>query len=198
MRVTAMAVAVLAAAIAPAGATGSGAAAERARARREVAARRACAAGRVEQGIALLAALEKELRHPNYLYNQARCYQQNGRAEPAIARFRDYLRADPAASRDVRRQVERFIRELEAEVAVSAPVIPGASPSTTTATTTTTTARPAAGLVQGVVPRKAAALDASPFAPEAGRRARGAEPARSIVTGERKTRTTGRRIDDLR
>ena len=189
MRVTAMVVAVLAAAIAPAGATGSGAAAERARARREVAARRACAAGRVEQGIALLAALEKELRHPNYLYNQARCYQQNGRAEPAIARFRDYLRADPAASRDVRRQVERFIRELEAEVAVTAPVTPGPSP--------LRASRPAAGLVPDVAPRKGA-LDASPFAPAAGRRARGGEPARSIVTGERKTRTTGRRIDDLR
>jgi hypothetical protein len=96
------------------------------REQRESEARKDCARGRVDQGIETLADLLTEYGHPNYIYNQARCYQQNGRAEQAISRFKEYLRVATDASADERGRVERFIHELEAEVQASAP--PPATP----------------------------------------------------------------------
>src|SRR3954470_12357718 len=96
-------------------------AAPRTREQRETEARTACAAGRVEAGIEVLAQLLTEYGHPNYIYNQARCYQQNGKAEPAISRFKEYLRAASDVTADERARVERFIGELEAEVQAAAP-----------------------------------------------------------------------------
>src|SRR3954469_13153722 len=52
----------------------------------------ACAAGQVASGIALLAELYTETRDPTYVFNQGRCYQQNGQLVPAAERFREYLR----------------------------------------------------------------------------------------------------------
>jgi hypothetical protein len=83
---------------------------------READARRACAAARVEEGIEILAALLTQYGHPGYIYNQARCYQENGRAELAISRFREYLRAAPDSAPAVRTRVEGFIQELEAQL----------------------------------------------------------------------------------
>jgi hypothetical protein len=72
-------------------------------------ARRACLAGRTQRGIDLLALLYAETRDANYIYNQGRCFQQNGRPEEAISRFQEYLRkADDlsaAEQADVRRQI---------------------------------------------------------------------------------------------
>src|SRR4051794_5725972 len=102
--------------------------APRSREQRETEARTACAAGRVEAGIEILAQLLTEYSHPNYIYTQARCYQQNGRAEQAISRFREYLRAVPEIAPEERARVERFIRELESEVPAPAP--PATTPAT--------------------------------------------------------------------
>jgi hypothetical protein len=86
--------------------------------RRALEARRACAAGRVEQGIELLAQIIAETGDPNAVYNQARCYQGNGRPEQALTRFREYLRiADGLRPRE-RGRIRRFIAELEREVEV--------------------------------------------------------------------------------
>ena len=86
--------------------------------RRALEARRACAAGRVEQGIELLAQIIAETGDPNAVYNQARCYQGNGRPEQALTRFREYLRiADGLRPRE-RGRIRRFIVELEREVEV--------------------------------------------------------------------------------
>ena len=72
-------------------------------------ARRECLAGRTQRGIDLLAALYAETRDANYIYNQGRCFQQNGRPDEAITRFREYLRAaddlSPQEQADVRRQI---------------------------------------------------------------------------------------------
>lgn len=105
-------VALIAALLVASGAQG----APRSREQREAEARKACAAGRVEAGIEILAELLTEYSHPNYIYNQARCYQQNGRSEQAISRFKEYLRAAQDITADERGRVERFIKELEAEV----------------------------------------------------------------------------------
>jgi hypothetical protein len=96
-------------------------AAPRTREQRETEARTACAAGRVEAGIEVLAQLLTEYGHPNYIYNQARCYQQNGKAEQAISRFREFLRAAQDISPEERARVERFIKELESELPAPPP-----------------------------------------------------------------------------
>lgn len=103
-------------------------AAPKSREQREAEARKACAAGRVEAGIELLAELLTEYSHPNYIYNQGRCYQQNGKAEQAISRFKEYLRAAADIAPAERERVERFIKELEAEVQAAAPPVAPAVP----------------------------------------------------------------------
>ena len=65
----------------------------------ELEARKACAAGRVGEGIEMLAALLTEYGHANYIYNQARCYQQNGKLEQAISRFKEYGRRPGGVAR---------------------------------------------------------------------------------------------------
>jgi tetratricopeptide (TPR) repeat protein len=90
-------------------------AAPRTREQREADARRACAAGKIDEGIEILADLYASYSHPNYIYNQGRCYQENGKSEQAIARFREYLRVATDAPPQVRDKVEKFIAELEGE-----------------------------------------------------------------------------------
>jgi hypothetical protein len=80
---------------------------------RETAAREKCLAGDTQEGVALLANLYVETRDPTYVYNQARCFQQNGRNEQAAFRFREYLRLDQTVSVEERTKVEGYIRELE-------------------------------------------------------------------------------------
>src|SRR5689334_17575967 len=75
---------------------------------RQVKAKRACAAGRVEEGVELLAALYAESGDVNYVYNQGRCYQQNGRGDQALNRFREYLRRATNATPEERREVQGF------------------------------------------------------------------------------------------
>jgi hypothetical protein len=73
----------------------------------------ACGAGRWEEGVRVLAELFAQTDDGNYIFNQARCYQQNGRAAEALARFKFYLKradADPAALARTR----QYIAELEA------------------------------------------------------------------------------------
>lgn len=84
---------------------------------RELEARAACAAGDVDKGIAILARLFAETGDYTWVYNQGRCYQQNGRAAPALNRFREYLRRGQNLAAEERSEVEGFIKELEAEVA---------------------------------------------------------------------------------
>jgi hypothetical protein len=83
---------------------------------RPVEARKACAAGNVDKGIEILAEIIVENGDPNAVYNQARCYQQNGRSEQAVPRFREYLRVAKGITPAERSEVEGYIRELETEV----------------------------------------------------------------------------------
>jgi tetratricopeptide (TPR) repeat protein len=112
-------------------------------------ARKACAAGDVDRGIKLLADLISENGDPNALYNQGRCYQQNGRHEQAISRFREYLRTAKDIPSDEARTVEGYIKELEAELEAKARreiASPAATtpPPTTMTTMTTPTSVPVA------------------------------------------------------
>ncbi|HEX3695428.1 MAG TPA: tetratricopeptide repeat protein [Polyangia bacterium] len=99
---------------------------------REARARAACAAGNVEKGVALLAQIAAQTGDVNALYNQARCYQQNGRTDEALERFKEYRRLAPDLSPDEAAQVNTYIRDLEAEqarnAAAAAPVPPAPAP----------------------------------------------------------------------
>jgi hypothetical protein len=96
---------------------------------RAVEARKHCAAGRVEEGIELLARIVGETGDPHAVYNQARCYQQNGRAAEALERFKEYRRTRTDLTPRERAEVEGHIRELEAALEHARPANPPA-PST--------------------------------------------------------------------
>src|SRR5678816_3418989 len=46
---------------------------------REREARKACFTGNVDRGVEILVDLYGETGHPNYIYNQARCLERNGK-----------------------------------------------------------------------------------------------------------------------
>jgi hypothetical protein len=76
-------------------------------------AKAACAAGEIQKGIRLLADLYADTEDLNWVYNQARCYQQNGWADEAIERFQEYLRRARDITPAERQEVDGFIAELE-------------------------------------------------------------------------------------
>jgi hypothetical protein len=51
----------------------------------------ACLQGDSRRGVELLAQLYLTSRHPAYLHNQARCYEQNGQYGLAAARYQEFL-----------------------------------------------------------------------------------------------------------
>jgi hypothetical protein len=91
---------------------------------REESAKKKCLEGDVAAAITLLTELFVETSDPNYLYNQARCYQMNGRPQEAIQRFREYLRKSPDASDAERARVDGWVRELQGDVSVPPPLPP--------------------------------------------------------------------------
>ena len=76
-------------------------------------AKAACAAGEIQKGIRLLADLYADTEDLTWVYNQGRCYQQNGWADEAIERFQEYLRRAADITPAERAEVEQFIAELE-------------------------------------------------------------------------------------
>ncbi len=80
---------------------------------RELEARKECLAGRYQKGIDVLADLFTESGDPNYIFNQARCFQQNNRPEEAISRFREYLRKAKDLPKDELAEVQGYIKECE-------------------------------------------------------------------------------------
>jgi hypothetical protein len=78
---------------------------------RETEARKDCLTGKYEAGAALLAELFTETSNPNFIYNQARCYEQNARPDEAIQRFREFLRIARDLSAEEKKEVENHIAE---------------------------------------------------------------------------------------
>ena len=100
---------------------------------REIEARKACLVGQVDAGAAILAGLFAETGNPNFVYNQARCYEQNSRPDEAISRFREYLRVAGNLGAEEKTDVERHIAEcrgmqaeLEQRQRNAAPPVPAA------------------------------------------------------------------------
>lgn len=76
----------------------------------------ACLANDLEKGISILAELYAETQDAIWVFNQARCYQQNDRLEDARKRFVEFRRANKRKdlARDGRAQ--DFIAEIDKEL----------------------------------------------------------------------------------
>lgn len=110
---------------------------------KEKAAKKACAMGDHEKGADILTDLFIATEDPVYIYNQARCYEQNNLWERAIARFKEYLRKAKHLTESERAATEKHIAECQ--VALDQPVraepsqaSPGSVTSTTLAKSETT------------------------------------------------------------
>jgi hypothetical protein len=79
----------------------------------ERAARKACMSGNYQRGVEILSDLFINTRDPVHIYNQGRCYEQNGRCAEAINRFREYLRAAKAPTAEEKLDTEKHIRDCQ-------------------------------------------------------------------------------------
>jgi hypothetical protein len=73
----------------------------------------ACAGGEATKGIAILADLYAETRNPAFVFNQGRCYQQNGQLERAADRFREYLRVGKAEPQADIQRAQGYLKEID-------------------------------------------------------------------------------------
>jgi hypothetical protein len=112
----------------------------------------ACASGDVARGVAILAELYAETHNPSFVFNQGRCYQQNGQLEPAAQRFREYLRVGKNEPAGDQLRAEGYIKEAEEGLARGRgrpPAKPAAAaPTAVSAPRPEPGAEPAIGLVE--------------------------------------------------
>jgi len=80
---------------------------------RESQSRSDCLAGRFQAGVDLLSQLFVETGDANYIYNQGRCYEQNGKFTEAILRFREFLRKAKDLSAEEKAEVNGHIAECQ-------------------------------------------------------------------------------------
>jgi hypothetical protein len=81
---------------------------------REKEAKKACISGDYAKGVDLLAELFVETNDLNYVFNQGRCFEQNGRYQDAINRFREYARKLRDKGKPADPDVERHIADCQA------------------------------------------------------------------------------------
>ncbi len=81
---------------------------------KERAARKACLSGDVAKGASILSELYVQTNDATYIYNQGRCFEQNGQYDEAILRFREYLRKHADAGTKPDAPAERHIADCQA------------------------------------------------------------------------------------
>jgi len=81
---------------------------------KERTARTACLAGDYAKGVALLAELYVSTKDIAYLFNQARCFEQNGKYEEAIIRFHEYQLKNADAGNPPDESAEKHIASCQA------------------------------------------------------------------------------------
>ena len=137
---------------------------------REIKARSECLAGRYQVGADLLAEMYAETRDVNYIYNQGRCFEQNGKLNEAILRFREYLRKAKNMSAEEKAEVKNHITECQAELDNP----PAPVPSRPSPTEVVPAPRPAVGRSApdnpsvAAVPNPTVAVEATPSQPPEG------------------------------
>ena len=103
----------------------------------------ACASGDYKKGVAILADIYAETRNPAFVFNQARCYQQNGQLDSARQRFAEYLRVGKnEPSEDIQR-AQGYIKEIDEAIARRPPP-PAPAPTPAPSTIIVNTPAPAA------------------------------------------------------
>ena len=111
---------------------------------RERAAKTACMAGEAAKGVAILAELYVKTGNPVFIFNQGRCYEQNGKYQEAIVRFREFLLKNRDAGNASDPVAEQHIATCQAlvdtqrqtdKLAPSGPAPAPASPPATVAAT---------------------------------------------------------------
>jgi hypothetical protein len=80
----------------------------------ERAAKKACLAGDVAKGVAILADLYVRTDDPVFIFNQGRCFEQNGRYQDAIIRFREFLQKRRDAGQSSDASAEQHIAQCQA------------------------------------------------------------------------------------
>lgn len=91
---------------------------------REMSAKKFCNVGEYQKGIDILGDLYVETNVATYLYNQARCYQQNDQYEKAIARFREYVRKSPNLTPEEKQQVDEHIADCQEQLKKQSVTVP--------------------------------------------------------------------------
>ena len=125
---------------------------------KERAAKKACLVGDVEKGVEILADLYVDTNDSVYLYNQGRCFEQNGKNDQAVLRFKEYLRKAKKLPKTESDAVLQKIAELQGTAGQreAQPVpVPAAQPSAAPA--------PAAPAAAAVPPSAAVATTPDPL-----------------------------------
>jgi len=80
---------------------------------KERAAKKACLVGDVDKGAEILADLYVDTNDATYIYNSGRCFEQNGKNDQAVLRFKEYLRKAKKLSPSETEAVQKKIEELK-------------------------------------------------------------------------------------
>jgi hypothetical protein len=114
---------------------------------KERAAKKACLLGDAKKGTAILADLYLDTDDPIFIYNQGRCFEQNGKKAQAILRFEEYLRKvddlEPADAAAIRKRIDGLQADLDRKGKTAPPPAPASTPvpAFAPATSATSTAR---------------------------------------------------------
>jgi hypothetical protein len=90
----------------------------------ENSARKACMMGDYQRGTDILSDLFIETKNITYVYNQARCFEQNHRWEEALDRFLEYQRKTPGVDVAEKSEVEQHIVECKSHLKEQATIAP--------------------------------------------------------------------------
>jgi len=129
---------------------------------KERAARKACLSGDYAKGVEILSDLFIDTKDANFIFNQARCFEQNNRCEEAVSRFREYLRKASGLSAEDKADTEKHIADCQALMGTKAAPEPRTEAATPAPAPTAPIAVPSPPLA---VPPVAVASPATP-APE--------------------------------
>jgi len=131
---------------------------------KERAAKKACLVGDVDKGAEILADLYVDTNDATYIYNSGRCFEQNGKNDQAVLRFKEYLRKakklSPSETEAVRKKIEELKdsggkHQAETPPAPVPTPIPAAVPATAPAA--------AAPMAPAIPPSAPAAAPADPL-----------------------------------
>jgi hypothetical protein len=87
-------------------------------------ARKACLSGDYARGVTILSDLFVSFKENVYIFNQARCFEQNSRYQEAISRFKEYLRVAKRLTDEEKADVEKHIADCQESLAVPTPSQP--------------------------------------------------------------------------